>query len=53
MALHHDKAFFADVVHGVLKHQIEIDRSIARTLAPDGRSRASIQFCARCCVRCL
>ena len=30
----HDEAFFADVVHGVLKHQVEIDRSIARTLAP-------------------
>jgi N utilization substance protein B len=29
----HDEAFFADVVHGVLKHQVEIDRSIARSLA--------------------
>ena len=24
----HDEAFFADVVQGVLKHQIEIDRSL-------------------------
>ena len=29
----HDEVFFSDVVHGVLKHQIEIDRSIARSLA--------------------
>ena len=29
----HDEAFFSDVVHGVLKHQIEIDRGIARSLA--------------------
>jgi len=29
----HDEAFFADLVHGVLKHQVEIDRSIARSLA--------------------
>ena len=29
----HDEAFFADLVHGVLKHQVEIDTSIARALA--------------------
>jgi N utilization substance protein B len=29
----HDEEFFSDVVHGVLKHQVEIDRSIARNLA--------------------
>ena len=29
----HDEAFFSDVVHGVLKHQVEIDRGIARSLA--------------------
>jgi transcription antitermination protein NusB len=29
----HDEEFFADVVHGVLKHQVEIDRSVARSLA--------------------
>jgi len=28
-----DKEFFADLVHGVLKHQVEIDRSLARSLA--------------------
>jgi len=32
-AIPHDQEFFADVVHGVLKHQVEIDRSIARSLA--------------------
>jgi N utilization substance protein B len=31
----HDEAFFADIVSGVLKHQVEIDRSIARSLAAD------------------
>ena len=29
----HDEAFFSDLVHGVLKHQVEIDRSIAKALA--------------------
>ena len=29
----HDEAFFSDLVHGVLKHQVEIDRSIAKSLA--------------------
>jgi N utilization substance protein B len=29
----HDEAFFSDLVHGVLKHQVEIDRSIAKELA--------------------
>jgi len=29
----HDEAFFSDLVHGVLKHQVEIDRSIARALS--------------------
>jgi len=33
----HDEAFFADIVNGVLKHQVEIDRSIARSLAKDWR----------------
>jgi len=28
-----DEAFFADIVRGVLKHQVEIDRAIARSLA--------------------
>jgi N utilization substance protein B len=28
-----DEIFFADIVHGVLKHQVEIDRAIARSLA--------------------
>ena len=30
-----DEEFFADVVQGVLKHQVEIDRAIARSLAAD------------------
>lgn len=29
----HDEAFFSDVVNGVLKHQVEIDRSVASSLA--------------------
>jgi len=29
----HDEAFFADIVNGVLEHQVEIDRAIARSLA--------------------
>jgi N utilization substance protein B len=29
----HDEEFFSDIVHGVLKHQVEIDRSVARSLA--------------------
>lgn len=29
----HDEPFFTDVVNGVLKHQVEIDRSVARSLA--------------------
>jgi N utilization substance protein B len=28
-----DEAYFADIVHGVLKHQVEIDRSVAKVLA--------------------
>jgi transcription antitermination protein NusB len=32
-AIPHDEAFFADLVHGVLRHQMEIDRSVARSLA--------------------
>ena len=32
-AVAHDEVFFADLVHGVLKHQTEIDRSLARSLA--------------------
>jgi N utilization substance protein B len=46
----HDEAFFADVVHGVLKHQIEIDRSIARTLAP-GWTLARIDSILRALLR--
>ena len=45
-----DEAFFADVVHGVLKHQIEIDRSIARTLAP-GWTLARIDSILRALLR--
>ncbi len=33
IAAAHDEEFFADVVNGVLRHQMEIDRSIARSLA--------------------
>jgi N utilization substance protein B len=29
----HDEAFFADIVRGVVKHQVEIDRGLAHSLA--------------------
>jgi N utilization substance protein B len=29
----HDEAFFADIVHGVQKHQVEIDRAVAGALS--------------------
>lgn len=46
----HDEAFFADVVHGVLRHQIEIDRSIARSLA-SGWTLARIDSILRALLR--
>jgi transcription antitermination protein NusB len=30
-----DEAFFSDIVHGVLTHQVEIDRSLAHSLSKD------------------
>lgn len=49
-AAEHDEAFFADVVHGVLRHQIEIDRSIARSLA-SGWTLARIDSILRALLR--
>jgi len=46
----HDEAFFADVVHGVLRHQIEIDRSVARSLA-SGWTLARIDSILRALLR--
>ena len=46
----HDEAFFADIVHGVLKHQVEIDRSIARSLA-SGWTLARIDSILRALLR--
>ena len=46
----HDNSFFADVVHGVLKHQVEIDRSIARALA-SGWTLARIDSILRALLR--
>jgi N utilization substance protein B len=46
----HDEAFFADIVHGVLRHQIEIDRSIARSLAA-GWTLARIDSILRALLR--
>jgi len=46
----HDEVFFADVVHGVLRHQIEIDRSIARSLA-SGWTLARIDSILRALLR--
>jgi N utilization substance protein B len=49
-AVRHDQAFFADVVHGVLKHQMEIDRSVARSLAA-GWTLARIDSILRALLR--
>ena len=46
----HDEAFFADVVHGVLRHQMEIDRSIAGSLA-SGWKLARIDSILRALLR--
>jgi N utilization substance protein B len=46
----YDKEFFADLVRGVLKHQIEIDRSIARVLA-SGWTLARIDSILRALLR--
>lgn len=45
-----DREFFADIVHGVLKHQVEIDRSIAQALAP-GWTLVRIDSILRACLR--
>jgi N utilization substance protein B len=45
-----DEAFFSDLVHGVLRHQIEIDRSIARSLAA-GWTLARIDSTLRALLR--
>jgi N utilization substance protein B len=45
-----DEAFFADIVHGVLKHQVEIDRAIARSLAA-GWTLARIDSILRALMR--
>jgi N utilization substance protein B len=50
VAAAHDEEFFADVVHGVLRHQIEIDRSIARSLA-SGWTLARIDSILRALLR--
>jgi N utilization substance protein B len=46
----HDEAFFSDLVHGVLKHQVEIDRSIAKALA-QGWTLARIDSILRALLR--
>ena len=46
----HDEAFFSDLVHGVLKHQVEIDRSIAKSLA-QGWTLARIDSTLRALLR--
>ena len=47
----HDEIFFADVVHGVLKHQVEIDRAIAGALAA-GWTLTRIDSILRALLRC-
>lgn len=49
-ALPHDEAFFADVVHGVLKHQVEIDRALAHLLS-EGWTLARIDSILRALLR--
>jgi N utilization substance protein B len=46
----HDQAFFSDLVRGVLKHQVEIDRSIAKELA-QGWTLARIDSTLRALLR--
>lgn len=50
-AVAHDEVFFADVVHGVLKHQVEIDRSLAGALAA-GWTLTRIDSILRALLRC-
>jgi transcription antitermination protein NusB len=45
-----DEEFFADVVNGVLRHQVEIDQSIARSLA-SGWTLARIDSILRALMR--
>ena len=45
-----DQEFFADIVHGVLRHQMEIDRSVARSLA-SGWTLARIDSILRALLR--
>ena len=45
-----DEVFFADIVQGVLKHQVEIDRSVARALAA-GWTLARIDSILRALLR--
>jgi N utilization substance protein B len=45
-----DEDFFADIVNGVLKHQVEIDRSVARSLA-SGWTLARIDSILRALLR--
>ena len=45
-----DETYFADIVHGVLKHQVEIDRSIAKSLA-SGWTLARIDSILRALLR--
>jgi N utilization substance protein B len=49
-AASHDQEFFADIVHGVLRHQMEIDRSVARSLA-SGWTLARIDSTLRALLR--
>lgn len=46
----HDKVFFADLVEGVLKHQVEIDRTLADGLA-QGWTLARIDSILRALLR--
>lgn len=46
----HDEGFFSDIVNGVLKHQVEIDRAVASSLA-SGWTLARIDSILRALLR--
>ena len=48
--LPNDEVFFADVVHGVLKHQVDIDRALAHSLS-EGWTLARIDSILRALLR--
>jgi N utilization substance protein B len=46
----HDESFFGDIVHGVLRHQVEIDRALTASLA-SGWTLARVDSILRALLR--